>query len=246
MTTVALVPARGNSKRIPGKNMRLFYGKPLLQWTIDAAVASGLFHAIVVSSEDDRTLDYVSDQRLPGVLAYHRPPVFARDDSPDIDWVTDVLCKLGIQDIYPDIFAIVRPTSPFRTAETIRRAARRFDDLPDAHSLRAVEPVRQHPGKMWTLESDGHLGPLWYGATYAEVPFHSSPTQLLPTVFVQNSSLELARTALVGRSIAGTRIYPFFTEGYEGFSIDYPDDWIRAETLAPQLLGRLPQTAPID
>jgi N-acylneuraminate cytidylyltransferase len=249
ITTVALIPARAGSKRIAGKNMRMLHGKPLLQWTIDCAYASQLFQAIVVSSEDDRTLDYVSNQQLPGVLAYHRPDALATDSSPDIDWVRDVLVKLRVQDIRPDAFAILRPTSPFRTVAMLHRAAAQFDDT--VSSLRAVEPVRQHPGKMWQLCYHGRriqplIGPQWplpdgMVMRAGSTPRHSLPTQLLPPVYVQNGSLEWAWTWCVTNfgTISGPNVAPFFTEGYEGLDLNTPDDWIRAETLAPVLLAHV-------
>ena len=90
-----------------------------------------------------------------------------------------------------EIFAILRPTSPFRTGGTIRRAYERLVELGDrADSIRAVEPARQHPGKMWTLEGD-LIEPL-LPQPEGETPLHSRQYQALPKVYAQNSSLELA------------------------------------------------------
>ncbi len=142
-----------------------------------------------------------------------------------------------------ELFAILRPTSPFRSAATIRRAYERLVELGDrADSIRAVEPVRQHPGKMWVLEGD-LMRP--YADQPAEgVPFHSMQYQALPTVHVQNSSLELAWTRVLSGprpSIAGERVAPFLTEGAEGFSVDYPDDFARAEQLVASGEAVLPR-----
>src|SRR5207249_2623554 len=107
------------------------------------------------------------------------------------------------------------PTSPFRRAETIQRAWRRFLSAGSLDSLRAVELCRQHPGKMWVVEGD-RIRPLLRGDE-SEVPWHSRPYQALPTVYVQNASLEIAwvRTVHDTRTIAGHAIVPFFTEDYE-------------------------------
>jgi N-acylneuraminate cytidylyltransferase len=233
---VALIPARGGSKRIPGKNIKPLGGKPLIQWTIEAAKESGIFNAIVVSSDDEEALEIGWQQ---GVLAYHRNPDFARDDSPDILWVKDTLFKLGVQDIRPDAFAILRPTSPFRTADTIRRAHMAFQQYA-CSSIRAVEPAKQHPGKMWQVRYNsmspliGHVWPAAadeVGLHHGRAPWHSQPTQSLPQVFIQNASLELAWTwcVTVFDSISGPKVAPFFTEGWEGFDINTPEDWDRAE-----------------
>ena len=141
-----------------------------------------------------------------------------------------------------DAFAILRPTSPFRTAATIRRAWEQLLALGDrVDSIRAVELVKQHPGKMWLVEGDTMRPLLDQGP--GEVPYHSTQYAALPSVHVQNSSLEIAwRHVLKGRrpSIAGKRVAPFLTEGAEGFSIDYPDDVERAEALVVRKVAILP------
>ncbi len=159
----------------------------------------------------------------------------ATSTASDIDWVEHVLARLA--DF--EAFSILRPTSPFRRGATIRRAWERFVAVPDADSLRAVRPVREHPGKMWRIEGE-LMVPLLEQPT-GEVPTHSRQTAALPPVHVQDSSLEIAWTRIVGdREIAGRRVVPFLTEGAEGFSIDYPEDWAAAERMAaddPSLLA---------
>jgi CMP-N,N'-diacetyllegionaminic acid synthase len=162
-----------------------------------------------------------------------RPAEIAGATSADIDWVEHVLAGTSYE-----AFSILRPTSPFRRGATIARAWERFASIPDADSLRAVRPVREHPGKMWIVEGD-LMRPLLPQPDEG-VPTHSRQTAALPAVHVQDSSLEIARTRIVARGeIAGDRVVPFFCEGHEGFSIDYPDDWDAAERLAaadPSLL----------
>ena len=103
-----------------------------------------------------------------------------------------------------DAFAILRPTSPFRGAATIRRAWERFTELGERiDSIRAVEPCRQHPGKMWVVHGDDLMSPLL--PQPEELPFHSRQYAALPPVHVQNSSLEIAwtRVATEDHTIAG-------------------------------------------
>ena len=129
-----------------------------------------------------------------------------------------------------DAFSLLRPTSPFRRGSTIVRAWEQLLALGDeADSIRAVEPCRQHPGKMWRVNG-GLMDPL-LAQPEDGTPYHSTPYQALPKVYVQNSSLEIAWTRVVaeGLGIAGRRVAPFFTEGLEGFSIDYPEDVELAE-----------------
>jgi CMP-N,N'-diacetyllegionaminic acid synthase len=222
---IALIPARAGSKRCPGKNVRILAGHPLIAYTIAAARASGVCDAVIVSTDDAATkrlaydfgADYVQD----------RAARFAGDESPDIDWVRE--CLSQCDDVHTS-FAILRPTSPFRTAATIRRAYAQFQALPAiADSLRAVEPVTQHPGKMWSIPVAGQpMYPVLAGYTNG-VPHHSCPTQILPKYYVQNSSLEMAKRHCVERgSISGDCVFPFFTEGLEGFAIDTELDFTAA------------------
>ena len=234
-SAVALVPARGGSERVPGKNVRELAGHPLLAYTIAAARASAVFGAIVVSTDSEEIAGVARryGAEVPGL----RPPELATATSPDVEWVAHVMAGRD-----EEVFGILRPTSPFRSAATIRRAFDRLVELGErADSIRAVELVRQHPGKMWVLE--GELMRPFVMEAAEGVPFHSMQYQALPQVYVQNSSLELAWSrVLEGEpSIAGRRVAPFLTEGAEGVTIDYPDDFERAERLAASGEAPLPR-----
>jgi CMP-N,N'-diacetyllegionaminic acid synthase len=238
---VALIPARAGSRRVPGKNTRSLAGHPLLAYTVAAALDAGVFDAVVVSTECERT---AAIARHYGARApFLRPAEQAGDTSPDIEWVEHALLGLaGLGEAY-DCFSILRPTSPFRQAATIRRAMAQFLACPGVDSLRAVERCRQHPGKMWVVR-DGRMVPL-LPLSPADRPWHSMPYQALPEVFVQNASLEIAwsRVALEGGSIAGRVLVPFFTEGLEGFDVNTEDDWFSAECLVAAGRAALPAVA---
>lgn len=251
-SAVALVPARSGSQRVPDKNVRPLAGHPLLAYTVSAALDAGVFGAVVVSTDSE---DYARIGRHYGAeVPALRPAEMAGATSPDIQWVQHTLDALhhGGRDF--ELFAILRPTSPFRQAGTIRRAWATFlDALGDggdaADSLRAVEPCGQHPGKMWTLQGRRMLPLMPFTLateTHGDQPWHSNQKAALPPVYVQNASLEIARTAVVREqgTIAGTSVVPFFTEGDEGFDINSPPDWSLAEqmvTLAPSRLPAISQ-----
>jgi len=107
-------------------------------------------------------------------------------------------------------------------------------------SLRAVEKCAQHPGKMWIVRCQRMFPLLPFGPEAQ--PWHSTPYQALPPVYVQNASLEIAWTRVVreSRSIAGDVLVPFLTEGYEGFDINDSYDWMVAERLLADGLVQLP------
>ena len=233
-SAVALVPARAGSQRVPGKNVAPLAGHPLIAYTVAAARESGLFDAVIVSTDSEAIADVA--RRYGAEVPRLRPVEMAGATSPDIEWV-----RHALEGADWEVFSLLRPTSPFRTAATIRRAWDRFTAVPDADSLRAVRPVREHPGKMWRVT--GELMEPFVPQTPGEVPTHSRQTAALEQLYVQDSSLEIAWTRIVADGeIAGRRVVPFFCEGVEGLSIDYPNDLERAEALAaadPALLPRV-------
>jgi N-acylneuraminate cytidylyltransferase len=223
-TVVALIPARSGSRRVKDKNIRLLRGHPVLAYSICAARMSGVFDAIVLCTDSEA---YAEIGRHYGAeVPFLRPAGISGATSPDIDWVDLALSELAKQGRQFDAFSILRPTSPFRKADTIRRAWSRFTDAGQAvDSLRAIEKCAQHPGKMWVVRGDRMLPLLPYGPE--EQPWHSSQYAALPPVYAQNASLEIAWTRVVteGRTIAGTVLIPFFTEGDEGVDINTAEDW---------------------
>lgn len=240
-SAVALIPARSGSKRVRDKNIAPLGGHPLMAYTIAAARASGVFESVVVSTDSP---GYAEVARHYGAeVPALRPAQIAGDTSPDIEWVEHVLGALAAAGRRYDAFSILRPTSPFRQAATIRRAWERFVADPGADSLRAVELCRQHPGKMWVWRGN-RLLPLMPLSPEAQ-PWHSSQYQALPPVYVQNASLEIAWSRVVSEThtIAGVNIVPFATEGYEGFDVNHLHEWQLAELLVGRGEAVLPAIA---
>jgi N-acylneuraminate cytidylyltransferase len=240
-SVVALIPARMGSKRVPGKNVRTLDGHPMIAYTIAPALASGVFDAVVVSTDSE---DIAAIARHYGAnVPFLRPAAMAGDTSPDIEWVEFTVNTLAETGKVYDCFSLLRPTSPFRTPETIKRAWKTFLEDPSADSLRAVEQCTQHPAKMWVVRGNRLLPLMPFGP--ADQPWHSSQYQSLPPVYAQNASLEIAWTRVVreGRTIAGESIVPFFTDEMEGFDINNRHDWILAEQLLKAGEAKLPEVA---
>ena len=236
---VALIPARSGSARCPGKNTRRLNGHPLLAYTIQAALDAGVFNRKVwVSSDDERTLDIAAYY---GAQPIKRPASIATGTSPDIRWVRHALDHIG--NGRDGLFAILRPTSPFRTANTILRAWRQFvNDDQTCDTLRAVSLAPCHPAKMWLhVESAMPMKPVLEGQD-GQTPWHSMPTQRLPPVYVQNGSLEFCYGHIVYDTdrITGRKICPFNSHGDEGVDINTEADWEEAQDLAYRNPGLLP------
>ena len=199
----------------------------MLAYTIVPAIESGVFASVIVSTDSEEIADVA--RHYGAEVPFLRPAEFAGDKSPDIEWLEYTLIELRRQGRTWDAFSLLRPTSPFRTVDTIRRAWARFTSQDGVDSLRAVEKCAQHPGKMWVVRGERMFPLLPFG----DPPWHSTPYQALPPVYVQNASLEIAWTRVVfdQRTIAGDVLVPFLTEGYEGFDINDPYDWMVAERL---------------
>jgi N-acylneuraminate cytidylyltransferase len=239
-TTIAFVPARAGSKRIQGKNVRLLGGHPLLAYSVQAALASGAFGRVIVSTDSEEVARIAAAYGAD--VPFLRPAEFAHDRSPDIEWVRHAIGWLRADGTDPEIFAILRPTSPLRRPETIGAAVAALRADPAADSLRGVEPVSQHPGKMWVVDDDmRRMRPLLDDGG-AQPPWHSTPYQALPRVHVQNASLEVARVRCVDDydTIAGREIIPFVLPGHEGFDLNEPVDWMVLEGLLESGAASLP------
>jgi len=236
--TICLIPARSGSKRVPNKNILDINGHPMLAYTISAALESGVFDSVVVSTDSE---NYANIARHYGAeVPFLRPAEFAKDTSPDIEWVAFTLEWLRSHERQFDLFSILRPTSPFRTASTIQRAMRQFSLADYADSIRAVELCTQHPGKMWRFLDDLLVPVL---AVQPEgTQWFSSPTQSLPEVWVQNASLEIARVKCVTdqNSISGSKIIGFKTQFPEGIDINLPEDVL----MMKNVIGKFPHSMP--
>ncbi|GAB4420817.1 MAG: acylneuraminate cytidylyltransferase family protein [Anaerolineae bacterium] len=235
---IGLIPARAGSKRLPDKNIRPLAGHPVIAYSIAAALQSGIFAAVMVSTDSEQ---YAAIARYYGAeVPFLRPLQIAGDLSPDIEWIEYTLNRLRDEGRDYDCFSILRPTSPFRQAETIQRAWQAFLAEEGVDSLRAVEKCKQHPGKMWVVR--GHRMMPLLPLSPPEQPWHSSQYQSLPEVYVQNASLEIAwsRVIFEERTIAGNVLMPFFTQEYEGFDVNQPYDWRLAEELVASGQATLP------
>jgi CMP-N,N'-diacetyllegionaminic acid synthase len=236
-SAVAFVPARSGSQRVPQKNVRPLAGHPVLAYAIETALQAGVFERVVVSTDSD---EIASVARWYGAeVPFLRPTELATSTSPDIEWLSYTLEHLPER---YDLFALVRATNPFRGPDVVRRGLEQLLATPEADSIRAVELVKQHPGKMWLLSADGRtMAPLLRQAEL-EVAWHAGQYQALPPVYVQNSALEIAWSRVVIET--GTRegevLAPFFTDGLEGFNVDDEVDWEQAERLVSSGEATLP------
>lgn len=206
---LALIPARGGSKGVPRKNIRLLAGKPLIAHSIIAAKQSRYIDRVIVSTDDD---EIAAVAREYGAEApFLRPKELAEDLTPDypvfehcLDWLE------GRENYRPDIVVHLRPTGPLRTPRQIDEAIELFSRHPEADSVRSVHEPERTPHKMWKMGEGPYMIPFLAGTGIAE--HYNAPRQLLPKVYATNSNIGLVRykTLREKRSVIGEKVLPYF------------------------------------
>ncbi len=241
MEILALIPARGGSKSIPHKNIKLLAGHPLIAYSIAAARQSRLVTRTIVSTDDDEIA--CTGQSYGAEAPFLRPEEFARDDTTDLPVFTHALRWLKEKEGYqPDVVIQLRPTSPLRPPDCIDQAVQILLDHPDADSVRGVIPSSQNPYKMWRVDDQGRMTPLLTLPSVVEP--YNAPRQALPKTYWQTGHIDAIRVATILKkdSLTGAVIFPLLIDPRYAIDIDTPRDWQRAEWIIGQ--GDLPMVLP--
>jgi N-acylneuraminate cytidylyltransferase len=238
---LALIPARGGSKGIPGKNIMTIGGKPLIAHTILQAQASQRINRVIVSTDDEQIA--AVSREWGAELPFIRPAEFAQDLSPDIDVFRHALNWLREHEGYvPDLVVHLRPTGPVRRIALIDQAIGELAAHPEADALRSVARALQTPYKMWRISDDGHLDPV---LRQEGVPDSQSlPRQQLPVVYWQNGYVDVLRprAVLEKNSMWGDCAIPFIVDE-PLFELDYPENIPAIEEALKRLEDGLPLVA---
>jgi CMP-N,N'-diacetyllegionaminic acid synthase len=244
--SIALIPARSGSKRVPLKNIRLLNGVPLIAYTIAAAQDSKLFSEIIVSTDSS---DIASIARKWGAkVPKLRPKEYATDESSDIEWVMHSITEMISTPLEMiGNVAILRPTSPLRRSSSIKNAMHKLNACTWADSIRGMELTSKHPGKMWILGQDNHASS-FLSQTVDSVPTYNQPTQSLQKLWVQNASLEIAKIASILKThkISGDKVLGLELPEQEGFDLNTETDWEFLEFLIMRNPGLLPKLEDFD
>jgi len=148
---VAIIPARGGSKGIPRKNVKLLCGKPLIYYTINEAKKSKYLCRLIVSTEDGEIAEAAKKFKAEVI---ERPAELARDDTPSFLVCQHVIRYLEeIKNFYPDVVVVLQPTSPRRIVEDVDRAIEKFLEA-DCDTVVSVCEAEHPPHWMYTLEGD--------------------------------------------------------------------------------------------
>jgi CMP-N-acetylneuraminic acid synthetase len=231
--TLAVIPARGGSKRLPGKNVRSFLGVPLIAWSIRFARNLGRFDNIMVSTDSEEIAAAVRSEGLD--VPCLRPSLLATDTASSVDVVLDVLSRERRGSEEFGFVALLQPTSP------LREPARWHDAFAhmsrgDCDAVIGVAPSDPHPFHVFHWQEGGKLAP-FVDRRGTELRSQDLP----PAVNVAGNMYLIRRSVLE----AEHTFFPLRTVGvlcdqpWEAIDIDTEADWIAAEALARHY-GRLP------
>ncbi len=226
MNIIGIITARAGSKRLPGKNLKPLGEMPLIAWSIKSATESGCFDRIIVSTEDEAIAGVAKGYGAE--VPWLRSAELATDKAKVEDALLQVISRIKADGgITPDGVMLLQPTSPFRSAKTIKSAIKIFSEDP-GKSVVSVSPSRTHPfmckevdelGVMRPFDADGHI---------------TLRSQDLPPVYELNGLIYLVPASFL---MAEQSLYTKDTRALivndmeERLDIDTPLDWALAETI---------------
>lgn len=214
---LVVVPARGGSKRLPGKNLRELGGRSLLTRTADALRDSGVSATCVLSTDDDAIA--AAGAALGWLVPFQRPASLSGDDAATapvvlhaVDWFKETKGR------DPDLVMVLQVTSPFRNGACIAQALERIEARPDADAVVAMTRIDRAPHHLFAADADGYAAP---------ISVEEAPRPLL----TPNGALYLIRTQVLRRtdSLFPPRTVPLMMDGIAAIDIDDDDDWRLAE-----------------
>lgn len=223
---IAIIPARGGSKRFPRKNIALLLGKPLLAYAIEAALESDIFSSVCVSSEDDEILSIAN--RYGAQMVLKRPDALATDKAPLKELCAYLIESFKKQGINYDEFGLLLTTNPLRTANDIRVAYEKFKNS-DANFCMSLVRFSHPPQRAVQIRS-GYIEP-YFGNNYMK------QTQLLEPLYRHDGSFIFAKSkAFMKRKEFYTdKLLPFIIPENRSVDIDEPMDLEWAEFLIRRL-----------
>ena len=228
---IAIVPARGGSKKVPRKNIKILDGKPLLYYTIREAKKSKYIDRIIVTTDDREIADIAL--KYDAEVPFLRPGELAGDNITDLPVFQHCIQWIEQNEKYQvDVVVHLRVTAPLRTIEHIDKGIELLLKNPSADSLRSLTIAGQHPMKMWMLKNN-QLEPFIPESQSGLEESYNMPRQRLPKVYIQNASVDViwCKTIIEKNSMCGDKIIPFIMDEDVSVNIDTKVDFILAETL---------------
>jgi len=238
MYIVCLIPARGGSKGIPDKNIKLLNNKPLIAYSIETSLKSVFINKTVVTT-DSSIISNVSLAHGANV-PFIRPAEISQDKSLDIEFVQHYMKWVKDNNMKePDIIVQLRPTYPIRCVDFLDFCIQSFVNNYDSYdSLRTVVELDKTPFKMYHIEDNYNKSSLGkqlipvvpsHEYMFMKEP-HNMCRQDLPKAYLHNGCIDIFKTSILKQNtISGKIIFPIIMNNNDGYDIDTIDDWNKTE-----------------
>ncbi len=226
LRVLAIIPARGGSKGIPRKNIRLLGGKPLIQYTADAALAAQSLSRVVLSTDDEEIAD--AGRRCGLEVPFLRPPELARDDTPTLPVLQHLVHALENSGDSYEAICLLQPTCPFRRAADIDACVELMLRT-GADSVVTVLPVPHIYNPHWVYFEDANGFLRLSTGELTPMPRR----QLLPPAYHREGSVYITRrnVLMIENSIYGNNVAAHVMDPTQSVNLDTITDWQKAETL---------------
>lgn len=221
MKTVAIITARGGSKRIPRKNIREFMGKPMIQYAIDAAVDSAIFDEVMVSTEDSEIAQIAVN--LGASVPFMRSQENADDFAGTDDVIREVVAEYAKRERTFEVLCCIYPCAPFLTGDMLKQAFARFIET-DSKALMPVCRYSNPVPRALVIDGAGHLA-------YREPENRHKRSQDLPPVYYDAGAFYFVKNSVFQErgKIVGDGTIPYEIDARLVQDIDTLDDWKMAE-----------------
>jgi N-acylneuraminate cytidylyltransferase len=224
MSRIAIIPARGGSKRIPRKNLRPFHGKPIIAYSIETALQSGLFERVIVSTDDHEIAELAKSHGAE--VPFMRPDALADDFATTIAVIRHAIASIVQQGGQPDYVCCLYATAPLLAVEALQEAAARIEQRPDKSYVFSVTRFDFPVQRALKLGADGAVDALY-------PQYRDTRSQDLEPAFHDAGQFYIGRTDawMRGDAIMSPCSLPYELPRYRVQDIDTLDDWQRAELL---------------
>lgn len=230
MKILAVIPARGGSKGVPGKNKKLLNGKPLIHYSIDAALHCKYISEVLVTTDDDEIIKI--SKSLGANVPFKRPEHLAEDTTPTLPVLQHAIAFLKEEGKEFDAICLLQPTSPFRPKGFLDKALKTFQEK-QTDSLVSVLEVPHQYNPHWTFEAN-EKGILHIATGEKQI---ISRRQELPKAYHRDGSIYITKTNVIEsqNSLYGQSISYIVSDIAYYVNIDTLEDWQQAEKLAKTL-----------
>ena len=233
---IAIIPARGGSKRLPGKNIKEMHDKPLIAWTIERALQSGVFAKVILMTDDEKIAQKGKECGVSEVSML--PPELASDTAYVGDAIKYMLDEYEKKEKVYEDFILLEPTAPGREVNHIQDVAKMLQDRKDTDSIVGVTEISPNHGihKALSIDDKQFVTRATDGVALRDMKHQTQ--NILPTYYINSTIYACRRSNFAKGSLWGNSTLGYIMDPKYSFDIDTPDDWDMAEFKMGKLLEK--------